>query len=132
MYLLDTCVISDFVKGEKGTLFKVKNCSPPQLAISAITVMEIDYGLRLNPQKAKKISPLIEQLLEPITIIPFGVTEAELAASIRAFLKNKGTPIGANDVLIGATALASNKIMVTANINEFNRIPDLRVDSWRD
>jgi tRNA(fMet)-specific endonuclease VapC len=132
MYLLDTCVISDFVKGEKGTLFKVKNCSPPQLAISAITVMEIDYGLRLNPQKAKKISPLIEQLLEPITIIPFGVTEAEFAASIRAFLKNKGTPIGANDVLIGATALASNKIMVTANINEFNRIPDLRVDSWRD
>jgi len=46
-YLLDTCVISDFVKGEKNTLFKLKNTSPSELAVSSITVMEIQYGLLL-------------------------------------------------------------------------------------
>ena len=100
IYLLDTCVISDFVKGEKGTLARVKSSSPQQLGISAVTVMEINYGLILNPQKAKKIRPLIEQLLAPITIIPMGVEESQSAAEIRAFLHQKETPIGAYDLLI--------------------------------
>lgn len=131
MYLLDTCVISDFVKGEKGSLEKVKSCSPKQLAVSTITVMEIYYGFKLNPQKAQKIRPVIQELLKPITIISFTEKEAESVAQIRVFLKNHGTPIGAYDVLIAATALASNLIMVTANVKEFQRIPDLIVENWR-
>lgn len=93
--------------------------------------MEIDYGLLLNPNKAKKIRPIIDELLKPITIINFGDLEAELAAEIRVFLKKNGSPIGAYDVLIGATALASNLILVTANTKEFERIPDLQVINWR-
>ena len=131
MYLLDTCVISDFIKGEEGTLSQIKSHSPAELAISSITIMEIDYGLLLNPNKAKKIRPIIDELLKPITIVNFGDLEAESAAEIRVFLKKNGSPIGAYDVLIGATALASNLILVTANTKEFERIPDLQVINWR-
>lgn len=61
MYLLDTCVISDFVKGEKGTLEKIKKFFPPQeIAVSSITVMEINHGLSINPQKAKKLVLLLK------------------------------------------------------------------------
>ena len=49
-YLLDTCVISDFVKGEKNTLDRLKNIPPNEIAISSITVMEIQYGIALNPK----------------------------------------------------------------------------------
>lgn len=131
MYLLDTCVISDFVKGEKGTLEKIKNASPREIGISVMTVMEINYGLCLNPQKAQKIRSIVDELLAVITIFNFGKQEADLTANIRAFLKKNGTPIGAYDVLIGATALSTGLILVTANTKEFERIPDLQVINWR-
>jgi tRNA(fMet)-specific endonuclease VapC len=131
MYLLDTCVISDFVKGDKGTLEKIKNTSPREIGVSVITVMEINYGLSLNPQKAEKIRPIIEELLTPITLFNFGKKEADLTANIRAYLKKNGTPIGAYDILIGVTALSAGLILVTANTKEFERIPDLTVVNWR-
>ena len=62
-YLLDTCVISDFVKGDKNTLSMLKSVSPNDLAISSITVMEIQYGLALNPNRAKAIASVIRDLL---------------------------------------------------------------------
>ncbi|MEH2214353.1 PIN domain-containing protein [Nostoc sp.] len=62
-YLLDTCVISDFVKGEKNTLKLLKSTTPTDIFISSLTVMEVKYGLAINPQCALKIQLLIEALL---------------------------------------------------------------------
>lgn len=130
-YLLDTCVISDFVKGEAGTILKLKQTSPPDVAISAITVMELRYGLALNPQRAQKVEPVIDGLLSSATILPFSTEEAEQAAQIRADLKAQGRPIGPYDVLIAATALRHHLIMVTSNQREFERVPGLSIDNWR-
>lgn len=58
-YLLDTCVISDFIKGEIGTTNKLKETSPFEIAVSTITVMELRYELALNPQCAQKIEAAI-------------------------------------------------------------------------
>ena len=103
-YLLDTCVISDFIKGEVGTTEKLKRTSPLEIAVSTITVMELRYGLALNPQRAKKIESAIANLLASVNILPFSSETAKHAAQIRATLKSKGQPIGAYDVLIAATA----------------------------
>ena len=102
-YLLDTCVISDFIKGEPGTTIKLKQTSPIEIAISTITVMELRYGLALNPQRALKIEQAIASILTSVTILPFSTVEAEQSALIRADLKSQGQPIGAYDVLIAAT-----------------------------
>ena len=67
-YLLDTCVVSDFVKGEENTLKRLKSNSPCDVFISSLTVMEVKYGLAINPQRAVKIHPLIETFLSSITI----------------------------------------------------------------
>ncbi len=56
-YLLDTCVISDFIKGEAGTTARLRQTPPVDIAISAVTVMELRYGLALNPQRAQKVYP---------------------------------------------------------------------------
>jgi tRNA(fMet)-specific endonuclease VapC len=130
-YLLDTCVISDFIKGEAGTQARLKKTPPVDIAISTITVMELRYGLVLNPQRAQKVEAAISSLLSSITILPFGIAEAEHAAQIRAVLKSQGQPIGAYDVLIAATALQHRLIMVTANQREFERVPGLVTENWR-
>ncbi|MBD2613132.1 MAG: type II toxin-antitoxin system VapC family toxin [Nostoc sp. ZfuVER08] len=130
-YLLDTCVISDFVKGEEHTIQRLKSSTPNEIFISSLTVMEVRYGLLINPQRAIKIQPSIETLLSTITMLPFGVVEAEQSAQIRTILKTAGTPIGAYDVLIASTALTHNLILLTSNIREFQRISSLQIENWR-
>lgn len=130
-YLLDTCVVSDFVKGEQNTLKQIKSISPSEIFISSLTVMEVKYGLAINPQKAIKIQPLIESFLTSITVLPFNSQEAEKAADIRSILKIAGSPIGAYDVLIAATALSHHHIVVTSNVREFQRVPNLQIENWR-
>ena len=70
-FLLDTCTISDFVKGDPGTLTEIKNHPPHELAISTLTMMEIEYGLILNPAKAKKLRPIFVDFFNSISIIAF-------------------------------------------------------------
>jgi tRNA(fMet)-specific endonuclease VapC len=130
-YLLDTCVISDFVKGEENTLKRFKSISPADIFVSSLTVMEVKYGLAVNPQRAIKIQPLIETILNSITILPFDSKEAEQAALIRGILKIAGSPIGAYDVLIAATAVTHNHIVVTSNVREFQRVSNLEIENWR-
>jgi tRNA(fMet)-specific endonuclease VapC len=130
-YLLDTCVISDFIKGELGTQGRLKQTPPTSVAVSIITVMELRYGLLINPQRAQKIESTIASFLTSVTILPFSNLEAERAAHIRAILKSQGQPIGAYDVLIAATALQHNLLMVTANQREFDRVPGLQTENWR-
>lgn len=130
-YLLDTCVISDFIKGELGTQSRIKHMLPADIIISVVTVMELRYGLLLNPQRTQRMEPIINRLLDSITILPLNISESEKAAEIRAVLKTQGQPIGAYDVLIAATALQHQLIMVTANQREFDRVPGLETENWR-
>lgn len=130
-YLLDTCVISEFIKGEIGTKVRLKQTPPSEIAVSVITVMELSYGLLLNPQRAKKVESTIASFLTSVTPLPFGTVEAEKAAQIRAILKSQGQPIGACDVSIAATALQNNLLMITADRREFERVPDLQTENWR-
>jgi tRNA(fMet)-specific endonuclease VapC len=130
-YLLDTCVISDFIKGEPGTQARLKQTPPTDIAVSVITVMELRYGLLINPQRAQKVEPAISSFLASVTVLSFDNAEAEQAAQIRAVLKSQGQPIGAYDVLIAATALQHNLLMITANQREFDRVPGLQTENWR-
>lgn len=130
-YLLDTCVISDFIKGEPNTLTRLRSTPPAQIFISALTLMELRYGLLLNPAKARTLQPMIESLVNTITILSFDADAASHAAHIRSSLKTQGTPIGAYDLLIGATATVHGLTLVTANVREFSRIPGLTIENWR-
>lgn len=52
------------------------------------------------------------------------------AGDLLAALERRGQPIGLEDVLIGATALAGSLTVVTRNLRHFARIPGLAVESW--
>lgn len=130
-FLLDTCVISDFVKGESNTLRKIKQLSPSDIAISTISVMEIQYGLGINSKRAEAIRSIIHDFLSPIHVLDFSFEDAKQAAMIRDLLKQQGTPIGSYDVLLAGTAVSRKLILVSANENEFRRVGNLHFENWR-
>jgi tRNA(fMet)-specific endonuclease VapC len=130
-FLLDTCVLSDFIKGEINTLSHLKNILPTEINISTITIMEIQYGLALNPKLAVKIKPIFSELFTAINIIEFNQDDATQAALLRALLKQQGMPIGSYDILLAGTALNRKLTLVTSNTKEFSRINGLALEDWR-
>lgn len=131
-YLLDTCVISDFFKKRPSVVKRFEAVSPEKLNISTITVMEIEYGLKLNSERETKIRPLWKALLDHIHVIHYSPKCAAASALVRASLKSSGQSIGPYDVLIAGTSLAHNLIMITSNMKEFTRISDLIIEDWRN
>jgi tRNA(fMet)-specific endonuclease VapC len=130
-YLLDTTVISDFVRGVPSVMERLKRTTKADVAISTVTAMEIAYGLILNPARARKIEPTIRALLSDLRELPFQHEDAQAAAAVRAALSKRGTPIGPYDVMIGGTALRHGLTLVTSNSDEFQRISGLTLEDWR-
>ena len=130
-YLLDTCTVSDFVKGLPNVLTRVKATPPNLIAVSVLTRMEVDYGLALNAERARKLAPMLDAFFSTIVTLPFDEADAKAAAAIRAALKTTGQPIGAYDVLIAGAGLARGLVVVTSNIGEFKRVSGLQIEDWR-
>ena len=130
-YLLDTCTVSDFVKGQAGVLARIKATPPSLISVSVITRMEIEFGLQLNPDRARKLAPILNDFLAAVTTLAFSEADAMAAAAIRAALQRQGQPIGAYDTLIAGCGLARGLTVVTANTGEFQRVGGLLVENWR-
>lgn len=130
-YLLDTCTVSYLFKKDPLVVRHFESLSPKQLYISTITIMEIEYGLSLHADREMKIRPVWEEFKRLITIIPFSENCAVRAAHLRTHLKTSGQPVGPYDILIAGSALANNLIVVTSNIKEFERMPEIIIEDWR-
>jgi tRNA(fMet)-specific endonuclease VapC len=129
-YLLDTNTIIRYLNGRAPNV-RVRLSAIPltELAVSTIVVAELRYGAAksMNPVKALATQ---DQLLSLVDIIPFDQAAADTYGQIRAMLEQQGRPIGANDLLIAATALSRQMTLVTHNTGEFSRIPGLLLDDW--
>jgi tRNA(fMet)-specific endonuclease VapC len=130
-YLLDTTVVSDFARGVQSVLERLKATSKKQVAISTVTAMEVEYGLQLNSARARKIEPVIRDLLQDVALLSYEKQDAIATAAIRAALTKRGTPIGPYDIMIAGTAVRHGLTMVTSNRDEFNRIDGLLLEDWR-
>jgi len=130
-YLLDTTVVSDFARGVPAVLAHLKSVNKGDVAICTVSAMEIEYGLILNPARARKIEPMIRSLLQDLHVFPYEPEDATATAAVRAALTKRGTPIGPYDVMIAGTALRRGLVMVTSNGSEFERIHGLILEDWR-
>jgi tRNA(fMet)-specific endonuclease VapC len=90
---------------------------------------ELLFGAEISakPESNKRA---IQELLSPLCLLPFGGDAVEHYAAIRADLQRKGNTIGANDLVIAATARAIGHTLVTRNTIEFLRVPALAVEQW--
>lgn len=130
-YLLDTNVIIELLR--KGHhVERIAQLGKDAVAISVITYYELYVGIEKSPNKdlALKKTTILENILKHIEIFDFHSEQAIICAKIRAGLESKGKSIGANDLLIAATALSHNLTLVTNNTREFKRVPELSLVNW--
>lgn len=130
-YLLDTNTVSYFVRGEAAVLTRIKATPPDLIAISSVTAMEIEFGLQLNPARAKKLAPVINAFIKSIETLSYTPEDAKATAAIRASLQKAGKPVGYYDVMIAGTAIRHGLTLVTSNTKELSRIGGLRIEDWR-
>jgi tRNA(fMet)-specific endonuclease VapC len=99
------------------------------LSVSAITVVELQYGIAMS-RRLKANAETLADFLQPLRLLAFDDQDARIAGSIRAELELRGTPIGAFDCLIAAQGLRHDLCVVTANVREFACVGGLRWENW--
>jgi tRNA(fMet)-specific endonuclease VapC len=99
------------------------------IGISAITVSELRYGAEKSSRPEENHEAL-DSFLTPLEILAYGEAERRTYGMIRSHLERSGKPIGSMDLLIAAHAVNLGAILVTQNTREFERVPDLRIESW--
>ena len=129
-YLLDTNICIYIINKQPASVIqRLVKTSIADVAISAITYSELEYGVSKSRHQTKNKIALME-FLAPFTIFDFNEMAAEKYGEIRADLESKGTTIGNMDLLIAAHVLALDLILVTNNEKEFKRIADLKIENW--
>ena len=131
-YMLDTniCIYTMKRKPEQ-VLQRFQKALDEGLCISSITLAELEYGMQHSSDPVKNEQALI-RFLAPLSILPFGVAAASEYGAIRAYLQRQGTPIGPLDMLIAGHARAENLVLVTNNVREFERVPNLEIENWAE
>lgn len=126
-FLLDSNAVIALLKGHEGFLTQLHRHEPRHFGLPAVVMHELFYGAYKGQRVAEnlaRVEALRFQTLE------FDREDAQRAGELRAFLNAAGTPIGPYDVLIAGQALARDLTLITHNVREFRRVPQLRVEDW--
>jgi tRNA(fMet)-specific endonuclease VapC len=128
-YLLDTDIVSDVIRYPQGRVAeRIRELGEAQLFTSIIVAAELRYGA--IKRNSPRLTARIEAVLRVLKVLSFEAPADVAYASIRSQLEKAGRPIGANDLLIAAQAVALSYVLVSANEAEFSRIAGLRHENW--
>ncbi|MBA2516796.1 MAG: PIN domain-containing protein [Solirubrobacterales bacterium] len=130
--LIDTAPLIALERGESLERFEVL-LGERKRAISVITASELLHGVhRASPDHAARRRAFVEHILAAMDPLPLTATIARVHAQIWADVEAAGTPVGAHDLWIAATAVAHGLAVVTANLRDFSRVRGLEIiDSRR-
>ena len=129
-YLLDTNARIRYLNGRSESLRQqISSKNPNDLVLCSVVKAELFYGARKsqNPQRSLQKQQIF---VNRFVSLPFDDQAAEEYSLIRAELEQAGTPIGPNDLMIAAIALANNVTLITHNTQEFERITGLQIEDW--
>ncbi len=130
MYMLDTNICIYAIKKRPAeVLDRLKKNLEKGLCISAITLAELEHGVKKSANPEKNELALM-QFLSVLTVLPFDDMASVEYGKICAHFQKQGTPIGVMDMLIAAHAKAEGMVLVTNNVREFERVPELTVENW--
>ena len=130
-FLLDTNVCVDYLTGRFPSVAKkLLRSTPGAVAVSSIAVAELRYGAEKSA-RPKENHGRLDLLLEDLRTLEFDLDASAAYGRLRAAPEARGTPIGPNDMLIAAQAIAHDLVLVSADVAEFERIEGLRLENWR-
>lgn len=129
-FMLDTNICIYAIKNKPESVLKhLKENLSSGLCISSITLAEFEHGVEKSANKEKNALALL-QFLSILTVLPFDDLAAVEYGKICAYLQKKGTPIGVMDMLIASHARSEKLVLVTNNLREFERVPELLIENW--
>lgn len=129
-YMLDTNIVAYAKNNRPEVVYeRMSRFDPEDLCVSVITLAELEYGV-FNSSNPERNQLALTLFLANIEVVPFNDDAAVEYGRIRADLKRKGTPIGANDLMIAAHAKSLGVTLVTNNTREFERVEGLMLEDW--
>ena len=131
-YFLDTNIIVYFLKKTYPRIREhMMNVPLQSIVIPSVVRAEIEYGARKSADYVKTIS-LYRKFMDVFNSEGFDESCTEIYGKIRADLEKRGTVIGPNDLMIAATVISKDGILVTHNTKEFSRVEGLRIEDWTE
>jgi tRNA(fMet)-specific endonuclease VapC len=127
-YMLDTNIVSHFIKGSTSVCTKITALPMSELGISAITEGELLFGLAKKPE-AIQLKRLVHEFLIRVDVLPWDSVIAECYGKLRADMQKKGRSLGNFDMLIAAHALALELTLIT-NDSAFSQVSGLNLEDW--
>ena len=125
-FLLDTNIISAWLKGESGIADKID--AAKEIHLPVIAVGELQYGAMFSKHTKKNIDD-INNISARYNVLVADENTAGRYGEIKAALRKKGKPIPENDIWIAAIALQHGLIVVTRD-KHFSEIEELKVKKW--
>jgi tRNA(fMet)-specific endonuclease VapC len=132
-YLLDTNAVVQLLRPRSDLVrqhYRQALSDEASIAVSSIVMFELWYGVARSPYRAENAERLRVFRSGPISVIGFEEEDATAAGDLRRALERTGTPIGPYDLLIAAQAVRTGSTLVTANVSEFARVPNLLWQDW--
>jgi tRNA(fMet)-specific endonuclease VapC len=130
-FLLDTNVCIGYLNGRApGVLHRLQSIPVTDIVVCSVVKAELYFGARASLHPEQTLGKQ-QSFLELFTSLPFDDSAAEAYGRIRAQLRTLGTPIGPNDLMIAAIAVANNVTLVSHNTNEFSRVDGLGLEDWQ-
>lgn len=126
-YLLDTDHAIELVNNNEALQERIEELGIEKFAISEITLAEM--SVRFEKTKIAKYGKQIAFLEEYFKILPFDAHRQY--GSLRAVLEKKGQRLDDMDVLIAATALQKDIVLLSGNIRHFERIKNLKLENFK-
>lgn len=133
MFLLDSDILSNLIsRVPSANLIARPRVIPPERQFtSAINVGELIYGAQRAGNRKDDLLRRIERALLPnLTALSLDLAAARRYGELRAYLEQRGIPIGDADTRIAAIALVRGLTVITGNTRHFNRVPGLAVENW--
>ncbi len=129
-YLLDTDILVNLLRGDAETIenMEQKNVTVSDASTSVLSIFELMEGAYLANSERELVATM--DLINNLQILDLNKRIASEAGKISSSLKKKGKSIGIGDILIGATAVVENKILVTRNTKHFSVISNIKIISW--
>ena len=128
-YLLDTNILSDLIRHPQGRIAaRIASAGEETICTSIVVAAELRFGAAKSG--SQKLADRIDLILSTLAILPLETPVDRCYGDLRQHLTRQGTTIGPNDLLIAAHALSLSLTVVTANAEEFSRVPGLKVENW--